>query len=89
MTPRQQAKLATFRALLDSTDDALIQLLSDRAKLVDDVWAWKKAEGLALTDPTRELELKRRLVTRAGSLGLDEAAVSAVLDLVVGKKLSR
>lgn len=89
MTPQQRAKLATFRALLESTDDALIQLLSDRARLVDEVWAWKRAEGLPLTDPSRELELKRRLLARATSLGLDEAAIARILELVVGKKLSR
>ena len=34
-------------------------------------------------------KLKQKLIARGVSLGLDEAATAAILDLVVGKKLSR
>ncbi|MBL8923809.1 MAG: chorismate mutase [Myxococcaceae bacterium] len=87
MTPAQRQLLETTRALLDNLDDALIDLLVQRAEVVDDLWRWKQSQALEVRDPAREAEVLERLVTRAVAKGLDEQAVRAVLATVIGRRL--
>ncbi len=77
--------LEALRTKLDALDDELIALLARRADVVAEIWRWKSANGVARIDPTREAALRERLLTVADGLGLDRAAVSAVLDRVIAQ----
>lgn len=79
--------LELLRKQLDGVDADLIRLLARRAGLVEEIWTWKRVQGLPMVDPVREAELKERLLAQAQALGLDRAAVAAVLERIVGKQL--
>jgi chorismate mutase len=81
--------LEALRAQLDEVDAELIRLLARRAGLVKEIWVWKQANSVPRIDPAREAELRARLLAQAESLGLSREAVSAVLDQIVGRQLSR
>ena len=87
MNEAQRSRLTATRAQLDTIDARLLSVLAERAKVVEELWAWKRSEGLPLTDLQREAEHVNQLVARAKSLGLDEAATRAVLATIVGKQL--
>lgn len=76
--------LKELRGQLDELDAELIRLLARRAGVVQEIWAWKQENGLPRIDPSREVELRARLLAQAESLGLSREAISAVLDRIVG-----
>jgi chorismate mutase-like protein len=49
--------LATSRAVIDEIDHALLDLVARRRSLVAALFAKKRALGLPLVDPAREVEL--------------------------------
>lgn len=79
--------LQSLRAQLDEVDAELIRLLARRAGLVQEIWAWKQAHGVARLDPAREAELRGRLLAQAESLGLSREAVAAILERIIGVPL--
>jgi chorismate mutase len=79
--------LQPLRAQLDELDAELIRLLARRASVVQEIWAWKQAQGVARIDPEREAELRARLLAQAGALGLSRDAVAAILDRIIGVSL--
>lgn len=83
------AGLRDGRARLDAIDDALVDLLVQRAGVVAELAAWKEAHGVAFRDPAREAVTLDRVARRAAERGLDEAAVRAVFAAVVGRRLER
>ncbi len=87
MNDAQRSRLTATRATLDAIDERLLAVLAERARVVETLWAWKRNEGLPLTDPTREAEHVEQLVARAKTLGLDEQAIRTVLATIVGKPL--
>lgn len=89
MTADRRQQLAAFRERLEATDDRLLEVLRDRARLVEEIWRWKAEHGVPLFDAAREAEVKARLHDRAAALGLDPAAVGRLLELVIGKRLLR
>ena len=76
--------LPKLRAQLDEIDAELIRLLAKRAGVVHQIWAWKQQTGLPRIDPTREAELRARLLAQAESLGLSRDGVTAILDRIIG-----
>lgn len=88
MTPQQRQFLETTRRLLDNLDDALLDLLAQRAQVVSELWAWKDQQGLERTDARREAEVFERLRARAAEKGLDPARVEPVLRAIIGQTLS-
>ena len=79
--------LDALRSRLDELDAELIRLLARRASVVEEIWAWKQANGLERIDPVREAALRSRLLAQAESLGLSREAISAVLDRIIGSAL--
>ena len=80
-------RLKELRGQLDEVDAELIRMLARRADVVQEIWAWKQENGLPRIDPSREVELRTRLLAQAESLGLSREAISAVLDRIVGVPL--
>ena len=62
MNEAQRSRLTGTRATLDAIDERLLGVLAERAKVVEELWAWKRSEGLPLTDPQREAEHVEQLV---------------------------
>lgn len=87
MNDAQRSRLTATRVTLDAIDERLLSVLAERAKVVAELWAWKRSEGLPLTDPQREAEHVEQLVARAKTLGLEEQATRAVLATIIGKSL--
>lgn len=79
--------LTRLRAQLDAVDAELIRLLSRRAFIVEEIWAWKQDNGVERIDPARETELRARLLAQAEALGLSSERVAAILDRIVGVSL--
>jgi chorismate mutase len=79
--------LKELRARLDVVDAELIELLARRAGIVQEIWAWKQANGVPRIDPARETELRGRLLDQAASLGLSRESVAAILERIVGVPL--
>ncbi|MCU0695655.1 MAG: chorismate mutase [Myxococcaceae bacterium] len=88
MTPQHHEYLETTRRLLDNLDDALVDLLAQRAEVVAALWAWKAQEGLDRTDTGREETVLRRLLERATAKGLDPLRIEPVLRAIIGKPLA-
>ena len=59
--------LDALRAKIDAVDDLLLTTLAERARLVDEVAALKRTEGLLLRDPAREQAIVDRASRRAPS----------------------
>lgn len=59
--------LSGLRAEIDRLDDALVDLMVDRARLVAAIGSLKGAGGEPVLRPGREAEILRRLLARAGS----------------------
>ena len=61
-----ELNLQDIRDQLDEIDDQLIDLLSRRMRLVQDVAAYKKEKGLPILDAGRENAILERLSQKAG-----------------------
>ncbi len=82
-------RLEELRREIDAVDDQLVGLLADRAALVREVWTLKRALGQPLRDPLRESAIFERAVLRARARELHPEVLQAVLELLVGRDLTR
>jgi len=70
------------RTEIDRLDDELLRLLNQRAQLGTELLGLKRAAGLPICDPARELEVICR--ARDGNAGpLDDEAVENIFRLIV------
>jgi chorismate mutase len=58
--------LSDLRGEIDRLDDALVDLLADRTRLVAEIGSLKGTDGGPILRPGREAEILRRLLARAG-----------------------
>ena len=65
----EEVDLQEIRRRIDALDAQLVQLLCDRMQLSAEVAAYKKAQGLAVLDRTRELEILQNREAQAGKFG--------------------
>ena len=63
-----QARLAELRSQIDQTDRQIVHLLNERAKIVAEVGAVKKAANLPVAAPSREQQVLDHVV-QMGSAG--------------------
>lgn len=82
-------RLEELRREIDLVDDQLVAVLADRAALVREVWALKRARGLPLRDPAREQAIVERALSRARARELHPEVLAAVLALLVGRDLTQ
>lgn len=81
-------RLQELRREIDAVDDQLVALLADRAALVREVWALKRAVGLPLSDPSREEAILARASQRSRAREIHPEVLQAVLQLLVGRDLT-
>lgn len=79
--------LLQARQAIDAIDAQIVALLAQRARIVADVWAHKRAAGQPLIDPGREATMRQQLADLAASQGLDPGAVQSIFDQIVGHDL--
>ena len=75
--------LGTIRDQLDLVDRRLVEVLTDRAALISDVIAFKRAHGMAVVDRPREQEMLDKIGTIAAQGGLDPRIARQVLRAVI------
>jgi chorismate mutase/prephenate dehydrogenase len=76
--------LFEVRAELDAVDEAILELLAQRAVLVEEAWAIKDQLGLPHYDKTREAALRQRWIEKGQVLGLDAIAVEETAERIIG-----
>ena len=69
--PSTDDALASFRASIDNIDAALIHILAERFRITKAVGAFKAANALPPSDPSREERQIARLRKLAGEAQLD------------------
>lgn len=57
-----QDRIQALRERVDVVDRELVRLLNERARLVQEMGAFKREAGIALFDPKREEEILQRVV---------------------------
>lgn len=57
----QTDPLTTARQKIDAIDERIVELLNERATVVEEIGRFKKAKGLPVTAPGREQEVVRRV----------------------------
>ena len=65
----EEMDLQEIRRRIDALYAQLVQLLCDRMQLSAEVAAYKKAQGMAVLDRTRELEILQNREAQAGAFG--------------------
>jgi chorismate mutase len=80
---RVPPELAAIRDRLDLVDRRLLEVLTERAALIAEVIAFKRAHALAVVDRAREEEMLDTMADRATSSGLDPRIARQVLRAVI------
>lgn len=75
--------LPVLRAMIDSVDHEVLQLLSRRNGLVAEVAAWKRENATAIRDHERERQLLDDRMGRAAPLGLRPEVIESIYRLVL------
>jgi len=80
--PKPQT-LESLRAVIDSLDGELLELLARRMAVVSDVAHWKRVHGTRIRDPERERSLMQQRKELALELGLKPQVVESIFRLVL------
>src|SRR5262245_9774604 len=75
--------LPVLRALIDTIDHDVLQLLSRRNGLVAEVAAYKRRHGVAIRDARREREIIADRRERSALLGLSPEVIESIFRLVL------
>lgn len=75
--------LAVLRAMIDSLDHEILQLLARRIGIVAEIASWKRSHGTRIRDVSRERALLEDRRERAEELGLPPNVVESIYRLVL------
>jgi chorismate mutase len=75
--------LKRLRKNIDSLDDQILQLLSQRVQICKVIGSAKKAQGLPIHDARREKEVYQKVKAKAVNLALSPVQVEAVYREIV------
>jgi len=79
----QAPELRETRALIDEADEEILELLSRRAALAQQIGRAKAERGWTVADPARERQLLEARRARASELGLDADAVADIFSAIL------
>lgn len=82
-------ELAWLRAEIDELDDRLWDTVAARMSVSERIGAWKKANGVAPLQPERYREIGERLKEKGERLGLDEAFMLRIWELIHNESLRK
>ncbi len=77
------AELKRLRGKIDDVDGQILRLLTERARICEEIGSNKKAHGLPVKDDARETKVYRRICKQATKLGLNPTQVKAVYREIV------
>ena len=83
MTAEPAPDLDSIRARLDAVDRRLVEVLSERARLIALVIGYKRAHSMAVVDRAHEEEMLERIGDLAAVEGLDPRIARQVLRAVI------
>jgi 3-deoxy-7-phosphoheptulonate synthase len=72
------AGLEALRRRIEETDRAILELTRQRVELARRAGGFKRAHGMPVADPSRELEVEHLMMEHARRLGLPEARVQPI-----------
>lgn len=75
--------LEPFRRRLDELDDEIARLLGERFEVCREVARYKRAHGVAMMQPARVAEVRRRYLARGGEVGLPPKFTQALFELLI------
>jgi chorismate mutase / prephenate dehydrogenase len=75
--------LPLLRAMIDSLDREMLQLLSRRMALVGEIAAWKREHALRIRDPARERDILDDRRRRAAEMGLPPQEVESIFRVLM------
>jgi chorismate mutase len=75
--------LASIRQRLDVVDRRLLEVLGERARLISEVIAYKRARRMQVVDRAREEQMLARIEALAGEGDLDPRIARQVLRAVI------
>jgi len=75
----------TFREHLDRLDDQIVELISQRLAVCENVARYKRAERIPMKQPHRVEIVKQRAADRARAKGLDERFITRLYTLMIGE----
>lgn len=75
--------LDTFREQLDRLDDQIVELISQRLAVCENVARYKRAERIPMMQPHRVEIVKRRAADRARAKGVDERFITKLYTLMI------
>ena len=81
--PTATRPLAVLRAMIDAVDHEMLELLARRNALVGEIAAFKRANGVAIRDRTREREIIADRRERAQRVGLRPEVIESMLRLML------
>lgn len=76
--------LASLRAQIDALDQRLVETLTARFRIAEEVGELKHRDGILPLDPAREAEIVKRVTGVARSSGVPEEGVRDVFWAVLG-----
>jgi chorismate mutase len=76
-------ELKQLRKQVDSVDEQLLQLLSQRVQICRAIGSIKKRQGLPVQDSRREQEVYQQVKAKAAQLGLNPAQIEAIYREIV------
>jgi chorismate mutase len=81
--PTAPPELTTIRDRLDAVDRRLVDLLADRARLIAEVIAVKRAHAMPVVDRPREERMLEKIGALGHAAGLDPRIARQVLRAVI------
>jgi len=78
-----EQELERLRRAIDACNRDLCAALDERARLVREVAAWKRARSLAALDPAREAEMLRRVQALARADGYGADALRRIFEAIL------
>jgi chorismate mutase len=87
--PEADKTLDDLRAEIDTVDDQILELLSKRFSITEEVGQYKATHDLPAEDKTREAKQYKRMKKLARELYLPEGIEKAVFEVVMGYSKQR
>jgi chorismate mutase len=79
---QKPADLTTLRQQIDQLDIKLLEILSERMKLVSQIGVYKKSRGLKIIDVQRKKQVLSSLLSHAGQLKLPAQFIRHLFQLI-------
>lgn len=81
----QTETLETYREQLDQLDDRIVELISQRLSVCQNVARFKKTQGIKMMQPQRVEVVKARAASRALAHGMDEQFIRQLYTLMIAE----